>query len=404
MRKNVFYLIAASVVVSCGLSEIGEESPVGNEVWTGPGSAVVEEGNSTGVGRKVWYAVGVDYQDGYDWRTDNQRGSVKCSLVVFANNVPLMKVPVGDEYETSADPDMHRIVDGHLYTDYSSETQTVLKKDGVELLRYDERELILDMVVEGDTVYTLGQFRNGGGFAFRKNGHPLVKRTSGYAFPGLIKCNDGLRFAFCEVIEDVKETHERYFLSDGENVMQIGVRDDIKKIWDITFFNGNICYLASLVGISAPVLSIGEQMSALHMSPSTEILSCHFAECEDELIIEGVVSQRSEAIFSNIWRQDRLVTAFPHGFTVSSLCASDGGVSCVLNKSSNMRNGLIYRCGELLPMPSGYVSMGEGTAVMVDGMLHVGLTPEKSGEPAIWVDGEMKPVHINGFISHLAVD
>lgn len=404
MRKSIFYWVAACVALSCGLSEIGEDSPAGNEVWTGPGSTIVEEGNSTGVGKKVWYAVGVDYQDGYDWRTDDQRGSVKCSLVVFVNNVPLMKVPVGDEYETSADPDMHRILDGHLYTDYSSETQTVLKKDGVELFRYDEREHILDMIVEGDTVYTLGQSRNGDGFAFRKNGHPLVRRTSGYAFPGLLKCNDGLRFAFCEVIEDVKENHERYFLSDGETTTQVGVRDDIKKIWDITFFNGNICYLASMIGISAPVLSIGEQMSALQMSPSTEILSCHFAESEDELIVEGVVAQKGEAIFSKIWRQEQLETAFPQGFTVSSLCTSDGGISCVLNKFSNMRNGLIYRCGELLPMPVGYVSMGEGTTVMVDGILHVGLTPEKSGEPVIWIDGEMKPVSINGFISYLDVD
>ena len=44
---------------------------------------------------------------------------------------------------------------------------------------------------------------------------------------------------------------------------------------------------------------------------------------------------------------------------------------------------------------------------MVDGILYVGLTPSASPDEsscaAVWVDNEMKPLKINGFISHISV-
>ena len=41
-----------------------------------------------------------------------------------------MKLPVGEEYHISPDPDMHRVIEGHLYTDYSTDKETIIKKDG----------------------------------------------------------------------------------------------------------------------------------------------------------------------------------------------------------------------------------------------------------------------------------
>ena len=36
--------------------------------------------------------------------------------MVFADGVPMLRLPVGEGHEVSADPDMHEIIDGHLYT------------------------------------------------------------------------------------------------------------------------------------------------------------------------------------------------------------------------------------------------------------------------------------------------
>ena len=160
-------ILAALLAVSCGLSEIGGEGPTGTDggIWGGP----VEENNGEGILQQICYMTALDYQNGYDWRADTARESVKCSLIVYADGKQIMKVPVGEEYETGADVDMHRIAGGHLYTDYSTSEETIIKRDGRLLFRYPGPEAIHGMCVSGDDVYTLGQSRNGEGFSFRKN-------------------------------------------------------------------------------------------------------------------------------------------------------------------------------------------------------------------------------------------
>ena len=69
-------LMVIFAVVSCGLEQIGGETDDGG-VWFGPGSIIAGNGSGgvSGAGKKVWYAVGVDYPDGYDWQADVEKGS-----------------------------------------------------------------------------------------------------------------------------------------------------------------------------------------------------------------------------------------------------------------------------------------------------------------------------------------
>jgi hypothetical protein len=398
------FLVATAMLWSCGLEEIGGGDETGGGVWFGPGGIISGSGSGTGsgIGKKVWYAVGVDYPEGYDWRSDEQNGSVRCSLVVFANGVPMMKVPVGDEYEVSADPDMHRMIGRNLYTDYSTDSETVIKKNGVQLFRYEGREMIVDMVIEGEDVYTLGQSREGRGFSFRKNGEVMMKRISGYVFPRIQKSDAGCRFAFCETIGAGRDLKERYFCYSEGEVFQVAVREDVKWVWDVMFAEGEICYIAALVGISSPVLVAGDEMTTLGLSAGSEVMNCRFVS-GGELKIEGVISQKGKALFSGLWNESKLEKMFSPGYTVSSLCEYNGDVSCALNSSDRLRDGLIYRCGEILTMPEGYMSLGGKSMTMADGILYVGLTSEQGDSAAVWVDNEMKPLKINGFISHVSV-
>jgi hypothetical protein len=57
-----------------------------------------------------------------------------------------------------------------------------------------------------------------------------------------------------------------------------------------------------------------------------------------------------------------------------------------------------------LELPAGYISMGGCSIAMADGLLYVGLTSTVDQEPAVWVENEMKPLEINGFISHISAD
>ncbi len=405
MGKKSFILLAVlGLFFSCGIEEVGGEQTGEEGAWRGPGSIIVETDEGIGVGTKEWYAVGVDYPDEYDWMVDADKGSIRCSLVVFVNGIPMMKVPVGDKYETSADPDMHRIIGNSLYTDYSTDSETVIKRNGESLFRYPAREMIVDMAVEGNMVYTLGQSRDGEGFSFRVNGQPLMEKSVGYVFPHLHRCEDGYSFAFCETIGSGLNVSERYYHYLAGEVLQVAVREDIKKVWDIVFQDDSVCYLASMVGISPPVLAVGDSFSPLHIPDNLVVRNCCFIPGSRNLDIECVLDGRRKQLFSGLWRGCELVQMFPSGHLVSSVCVCGDSLSCVLNSSARGAGGLIYRCGELLELPAGYISMGGCSIAMADGLLYVGLTSTVDQEPAVWVENEMKPLEINGFISHISAD
>ena len=392
------------LLLSCGLEEVGTEHDADEDAWRGPGSIVAGNGDGVGVGKKDWYAVGVDYKEGYDWRVDQEKGSVRCSLVVFVNGIPMMKVAAGDKYEVSADPDMHRMIGNNLYTDYSTDSETVIKRNGETLFRYPAREAIVDMSVDGDCVYTLGQSRGGDGFSFRANGQPLMEKAGGYVFPHLYRGEDGYSFAFCEIIGKGDKATERYYHYLAGESVQVAVREDIIKVWDIVYRDDKLCYLASMVGISSPVLAVDGVLSPLMVPENTEVKSCRFLPGTQNLDIECMLLQRRKRLFSGLWRGCDLVAAFPSGYTVASMCSGYDGLSCILNSSGADAPGIIYRCGESYEVPAGYISMGGRSMVMVDGLLHVGLTSKSEGGAAVWVENEMKPMKINGFISHISAD
>ena len=405
MGRLCLMVAALMVMVSCGLEEIGSQPVVGDGIWIGPGSVVVGSGSGAGSEQKVWYAVGVDYPQEYDWRADMEKGSVRCSLVVFADGVPMMKVPVGDEYEVSSDPDMHRVLGGNLYTDYSTSDETVIKRNGEELVRYQGREMIVGMAVEGESVYTLGVPRSGEGFAFRKDGEVLLQRAAGHVFPRLQRVGEGLAFAFYEPPARGLARGRFCHYLDGE-VSDMDVRLDITDVWDVVWNDGQLCFIAATAG--APVVVCGGSQTVLGQKADCRLENSRFIG--DGPYVEGVMSRSDGGIVSAIWNCGqqtdaiKVLESFSAGYIMTSSCRSDDGVACVLNSPDMFKDGVIYREGKMFKMPSGYFCIGGKSMVMVNGKLHVGLTSGMGEYPAVWIDKKMKPLKINGFISHISID
>lgn len=393
----VIAMLAVSAA-SCGLSEIGGEDNSGTDggIWGGP----VEENNGEGILQQICYMTALDYQNGYDWRADTARESVKCSLIVYADGKQIMKVPVGEEYETGADVDMHRMAGGHLYTDYSTSEETIIKRDGRLLFRYPGPEAIHGMCVSGDDVYTLGQSRNGEGFSFRKNGEAVIARNNGYVIGTLETVNDSLCFAFYENIKSAEGVIGRYYSVRGGKVSQIGLRDDIKKVWDIMHCDDFEMYAASLTGIAAPVLFTRKGMTAIPIPSKATLLSVDLFGNGNSPGAE-IMYMSGSAIYCSIWQNGATVMTFPKDRTISSLCSPDDGACCTVNPSSSSP-GLIYRCGELHEMPSGYSCIGDKSICMVNGILHVGLSSRTMGGPIVWKDGETETLKINGYIASIS--
>ena len=379
-------------LVACGVSELGDfvKDDV-NGVWVGPSYG------GSGAAYSTTYVTAFDYPEGYDWRLNPEKGSVRCSLVVFADKRPVLKVPVGDAYCVSDDPDMHRVIDGHLYTDFATDDMTVIKKDGRQCLSYEGRESVVDMCVYKDSIYTLGQKRNAKGFSYRVNGRAVLERESGYLF-GKLVCRDGeVSFAFAEPVSTTGEKTERYYCYTGGSVRQTALREDIKKVWDVCVLNGGICYLASLTGVSEPVIVSEQGLKALPMPYGSSIVSGQIFSVGEVMGVEMILDSDS-SLSSALWLDGRLYRSFASGMTVSSIWTGQDGVACALNAGSVLEEGLIFRMGETYKIPAGFVCLGSSPINVADGMLTAGLSSLVGSKPLLWKDGVTEELDVNGYI------
>ena len=392
MRRSVL-LAGLMMVMSCGLKEIGSVESDSEDVWIGPGTAIGGSGAQSSH-KTVWYLTAFDYPDGYDWRSDQWKGSVKCSLVVYANMIPMMKVPVGDEYMVSSDPDMHRIIDGDLYTDFVKDSITVIKKNGKHLLSYPGREMLVSMYVDSSAVYTVGQSRSGKGFSFRRNGEIIYENRTGV----LLGLPDRDRFVYAEQIQNAAE---RYYFYDSGKVSQIALREDLRKVWDVKICSAGVTYLASLIGVSSPVVISDEKMYSLNVPAGMKVQTCSFVQGQQD-IVEGVCLSTGGSLTSALWRNGEREYMFSSGMTVTSICTWEDGICCVL-KNQKTDTWAIFRCGELFNIPQDYAVVGSTSLAVVDGILYVGLASKTGESPKIWKDTEMKPLKLNGYISSIVV-
>lgn len=399
MKQIALTVLILAIAASCGISISDEHSGPDDGAWKDPTYIP----DSSSVKRQVCHVTGLDYPDGYDWRTDPENSAVKCSLVVFADGRPVMKLPVGEEYHISPDPDMHRVIEGHLYTDYSTDKETIIKKDGQEILRYDGREMILDMKISGENIYTLGRPRKGNGFTFRKNGATMMHRNDGYVFPRLQTMKDTICFAFSTPIESGSGQLERYYHVINGRTEQTAVREDVRKVFDIIWHKGRSCYIASMTGISSPVIVNGEKMKALESAEGVDMLTCRLYSAGKSLFTEAVCFKGGSCC-SCLWKDGSVHMLFPEGMTTSGTCTLNEGICCVLNADRQDYGGLIFRCGDTFDIPSGYCATGSDPIAMRNGILHVGLSSMTGGKPMIWKDGNTQTLNINGPLCTLSVD
>lgn len=402
MRNWFLFLPLSAIVASCGLSEVGGAGHKGS------GSVIWGDspGNSSGGGNSivpVCYMTAADYAKGYDWRADEARETVKCSLVVYVDGIPAMKVPVGETHEICSDPDMHRVIDGHLYTDYASSGQTVIKKNGVFLFSYPGEERLCNMLSRGEDIYTLGESRTGTGFSFRKNGESIVSRENGSLIGSLKSSGDSLNFTFCEEIRNAGGSIMRYYSVYGSKVSQIALRDDIVCVWDAMQSQDEVIYLASLTGISQPVIVAGDNLTALNMPKEADMISCSMFHAGEKSGVEGLYKTSDGARYSAIWLNGKCVETFK-GLTISALCTDEGGVFCVLNPPSTSSSGVIYRAGEMYEIPQGYACIGSQSLAVVGGIMYVGLSSQIGENPLLWKDGQMVSLNVNGYISSVTSD
>lgn len=194
------------------------------------------------------YVTAVRYPPDYDWLLDTAYASVDARLVLFRNGEEIAEYVTGPAECISVDADMHRVVSGHLYTDYSTDIQTVIKCDGSEILRWDGRETIRGFLVYNDEIHTLGVLRDGRGFVYRVNGKDVLRRADGWIVDdpgdgsfragGLYVDNGRVCFAYY-VGTEAYTKRSWYMVTDGYPE-EIALPAGVHRIFDVRLVGGSM--------------------------------------------------------------------------------------------------------------------------------------------------------------------
>ncbi|MBO8445375.1 MAG: hypothetical protein IAC23_06750 [Bacteroidetes bacterium] len=407
MKGKGFYAVAAvlpaALVMSCGTIEVdapGDVSGTGQGPGGGQTVPLPEE--------KELYVTGVEYPEGYDWHADENYGHVACKVFLMKEGERIVELSADERNLVTSDADMHRCVDGHLYTDYSTESETVIKMDGEELFRYQEREMICGFqVVDGD-VYTLGMPRDGAdGWTWRRNGDVMMSRTSGYIMNGLSLDNGSMWFTYVDPVVSGDKVKERYYLvSDGKTI-PVGAAADVEKVDDILLYGGVTYYTARLQGMNGHVVYIGEQAMSVPAGSARETLGCRIHYAGRSIYVSGTkrFAMDGSMDMPSLWKDFKLdfnyqgSSTVMHGYYVDS-----DDIYCVYTDTQHdelrvYKSGLVD--SEHDAFKYSYLSHAGGCAA--DGHFSLALHPAAPGVlPALLTDGEVKEYDFNGYFTSVS--
>ena len=385
--KRFVLMIAVTLLSACGLEQVGVgEHSSSDGIWKGPSYGKHYSGTV--------YAVGLDYPDGYDWRADARKGKVKCSMVMFADGIPVLKIPVGDAYEVSSEISRHRLRDGCLYTDYTDGNTTVIKRDGEAVARFEGAEDILCMEVHGGRVHTLSRQAGGSGFVYRVDGNLVLERPDGTVYPHLDEYADSIRFCFAQQKKTAEGVKISYYQAAEGKVRKIDMPETVTKVWDIKMVSGRPAAVVSTGDVSPVLLYEGKAEAAEYLKRQ-DVVSCTF--CDSDCLCVCVRCRYSgDNLMSDIlWTGGNEWTMYRIGRTLSSVHVDAGGLNAAINPMPG-RDGIIFSGKAAFVMPPGYGVCAKECMVRKDSILYAGLSSGGDGPPLIWKDGVLDTLRING--------
>lgn len=373
-------------MVSCGLKEVGQGNHSNADgIWTGP---------STDLYGEVCYLTAFTYPDGYDWRTGLDNGSVSGFITVFAATTPVLRIPVGDRHEVSSDPQRHRVIGGHLYTDWSDPSGTVIKKDGKTVVRYPEPETVVKMLVHDGKIHTLNRPDAKEGFTYRVDGEKVLERNDAVLYPHLDLTEDRVRFCFSRLVTESSGTVSRHYTVLDGIVEMVDIEGDVL---DIKAYGEGLCSLVSEGSASLPTLFTPSSSEPFFSFPGTEFKSAMFVDSDSLCVNVRYAATGGSSPTTLLWLgSGRWMRPFP-GHTATAVCLGAGRVCMAYNHSDGM-SGKICVDNYVHDMPAGYDIRGLNPMVSGESGVYVGLTSTSGGPPALWNDGELMILDVNGYV------
>lgn len=268
-------------------------------------------------GQPSIYSIAVEYPPDYNWRLDSLAGKVETCVVCYADSVEFLRINTKTSGITGIDADMHRMVQGHLYSDFTDDNgQTIVSRDGVELFRYSGREMVCGLEVRDTSVFTLCCPRNGEGWTYRHNGKIIMSSDRGTLQSGLYEDRGQLCFSYTEPLAAGRQRVGRhYFVSDGKDSLLL-LPADVSTVLSIRRFDGKINYLSTLRNIKGLVWQQGNRaLFAQRSSESRKTGECGFVVAENRLL----ATARMDDV-TYFWDRDNTEYSTMPNYTMDAIC------------------------------------------------------------------------------------
>lgn len=401
--KPAASLVLAVAAASCGTVELERTSGAAGVL---PADTLQQEAAGK---EKYLYVTGIEYPDGYDWHSDSGYGHVACTLFLMKGGERILELPVEDESFISSDHDMHRCVGGHLYTDYSTDAGTVISKDGVEMFRYPDREMICGMMVDGDDIYTLGVPRTGDGWTYRKNGMILMVKASGHPMTDLREDRGKLWFAYAEPIAYDGGVRYRCYLAVDGTASPVGVAEDMEAVDDVLLYDGTLYYTARAEGISGHLVYVGGNIHEVDKGIADETLDCRvYYDGGSCIYVSGKKCFDSSGRYDTLWKNFKYMFSYADNRVAAYYIDGDFINYILLTQDSSGRDRMaVFRNDILVGMGDyeyDHTFLGSQCSCSEDGHMYVALHPVQPGvRPAILLDDEVKEYDFNGYFTSVSV-
>ena len=347
------------------------------------------------------YLTAVRFPDGYAWDLDTCAVDGDVWIDLYRDGNRIRSVPAG----ASVHPDMHRFAGGHLYTDYSTETETVLSRNGVELFRYEGRESLRGFLVREDGIHTLGQDRDGDGFTYRIDGRVVFRSETGEVLggfdgtgaPGGALTESGEDDVFYACWHPSERGREYHVMRNSERYLSFPAADGTREI---LVSDGVVSRVQSKP--RSLVLEVDGAAVPLGMTGGEYCLWCRMAAWEGDVLALVCAKSADGKRYFLQTAGGRKFTP-PAGEAVSDLLC-DGkrlGWTVTDRKGSLLR--IRWSDGSVTEGTGGYLASGR-CALLHDGRLLLALTGRDGVPNRFQEDDARTDIPFNGYFTSVTVE
>lgn len=345
----------------------------------------------------LWIS-GVEYPAGYDWQRDPAYGKVGARLFLLRDGEKILDIPAGDDFEVSTDPDMHRMAGGHLYTDYSSGTETVVRRDGQELFRFRGREMLVGFLVRGTSVWTLGVSRaSAKGIVLRENGTPVFSDPEGQLPPGFANTafEGGLLHRDGDELFFFYRSADGWFRVRGPFAEPISLPAGFSDIYDIRRIGGKTVIAGAGPGRPLFLTQDGQPVSCAADGSGVRNVSL-IPDGQRSFFLRGDVI-RGSRVTATAWAPDGKVRLSVSDPVLGFYFEPDRHAYVAGNADGTPVR--FVKDGDATTLPGRHLFIARRCALLRDGIFYLLLTPaDRERPPFLLRDGvREEPLTFNGF-------